>query len=219
MAHIYVKDRTGNDWSRHGRMVEDIGYFAEILRLLFSANKAPSNLPDIFPIGLIEYVVFDTVGLRQEMAYSVDAILVRKSVRLGEEYCVFKGILPDKTDVDCQSLKDYFIGDDYVRAVERINNMENEDRSGDLVLLMKNRTSDDAIDRYTAGVSCKSWHGSLNTSDSYVPLIVSYPGGNKNEIEPFVNDTEGCDVTDGCDGNWRVTDLIKKIIGSEYGTQ
>jgi len=43
---------------------------------------------------------------------------------------------------------------------------------------------------------------SLNHGDSYVPLIVAYPGGNKKELTDIVDNVDYCDVTD----------LIKTII-------
>lgn len=104
----------------------------------------------------------------------------------------------------------------YIKVVDRINNMESLNRSGDIVLLMKDSTSGNEVDRYSTGYSCKSWHGSLNPGDSYVPFIVTYPGGNRFEIEPRVNATSGCNTTQGCEGNWKVTDLTKKIIKGQY---
>ena len=47
--------------------------------------------------------------------------------------------------------------------------MNHTDRSGDIVLIFRDNTNDMPENRYTSGVSCKSWHGSLNPSDSYVP--------------------------------------------------
>ncbi len=70
--------------------------------------------------------------------------------------------------------------------------------------------------RYSTGSACQSWHGSLNRSDSYVPLIVAYPGGNKYELEPLIDNTEGCSASEGCDSNRRVTDLIMEIIKEQY---
>ncbi len=222
MAHIYVKDRTSTDWKTHGRIVEDIGYLAEVLRLLFSTNKTPSNLTDMFPEGLIEYVLFDTIGLNQNMAYSIDAILIRKSVSPGEKYCVYKGIKPDKSDIECDSLQSYFGNSGYVSAVARINNMENEDRSGDIVLLMKDTTFGNTIDRYTTGVACKSWHGLLNLSDSYVPFILAYPGGNSFELNTII-DRQSVYPTEQsvcpsfqCEGNWKLTDIVKEIMKIQY---
>ena len=139
------------------------------------------------------------------LSSSIDIILVRN--KLDNEYEVYAGDLSDSNK--------------YVDAINRIKGMNNKNRSGDIVLIMK-----DYVDipqgesikdyRYTTGVSCKSWHGSLNRSDSYVPLIVTYPGGNKYELEPLIEDTEGCSISQGCDGNWRVTDLIKTIIETQY---
>lgn len=99
--------------------------------------------------------------------------------------------------------------------------MNNINRSGDIVLLLKYDTDipiNEKIEdhRFTTGVSCKSWHGSLNKSDSYVPFIVSYPGGNKFEIEPLIN----TECPDGrCEGNWKLSDIVQKIIKTQYPSQ
>lgn len=92
-----------------------------------------------------------------------------------------------------------------------------------LCIIMKDKTHINASagetienSRYTTGVACKAWHGSLNPSDSYVPLIVAYPGGTKKVLEQIIDNTTGCKVATGCDGNWRVTDLIKKLIENQY---
>jgi hypothetical protein len=86
-------------------------------------------------------------------------------------------------------------------------------RSGDIILLMSDKTDGSANDRYTTGVACNSWHGSLNRSDSYVPLILSYPGGNKFEIDPIIQEV----CTNGlCEGNWKTKDLISEIIKTQY---
>jgi hypothetical protein len=77
---------------------------------------------------------------------------------------------------------------------------------------MKDRASGNTINKYTTGVACKPWRDSLNPHDSYVPLIVAYPGRNKKELTDIVDDIDYCDVTKGCYGNWYVTDFIKTII-------
>ena len=84
---------------------------------------------------------------------------------------------------------------------------------------MKDKLSEDVENRFTTGVACKAWHGSLNEADSYVPLILAYPGGNQKELEMIINATEGCDTVQGCDGNWRVTDLIKQALKAQYQNQ
>ena len=68
-------------------------------------------------------------------------------------------------------------GAEYVKAAMRIAGLNDPMRSGDIILVMKDQTAggdtaDSNIKRFTTGVACKSWHGSLNPSDSYVPLIV-----------------------------------------------
>lgn len=42
MSHIYVKNRANNSWNSP-RLVEDVGYVAELLRLTLSKDKSPSN--------------------------------------------------------------------------------------------------------------------------------------------------------------------------------
>jgi len=95
--------------------------------------------------------------------------------------------------------------------------MNNVKRSGDMVLIMKDNTSGNALDRYTTGVACKSWHGSLSRSDSYVPFIFAYPGGNKTEIETILKKDTVCRSDySNCKGNWKLTETVKEIIKSQY---
>jgi len=91
--------------------------------------------------------------------------------------------------------------------------MNHDKRSGDIILLMKDDPSDASENRFSTAYACKSWHGSLNKSDSYVPLVVSYPGGNKKEFSSML--TSVC-PNNACEGNWKMTDLIKKIIETQY---
>jgi hypothetical protein len=82
---------------------------------------------------------------------------------------------------------------------------------------MKDNTSGNALDRYTTGVACKSWHGSLSRSDSYVPFIFAYPGGNKTELEKILKKDAVCANDYGnCKGNWKLTDTVKEIIKEQY---
>ncbi|OGW50685.1 MAG: hypothetical protein A2Z50_07620 [Nitrospirae bacterium RBG_19FT_COMBO_42_15] len=132
------------------------------------------------------------------LSSSIDAILIRRTINSGYE--AYSG------DIN-----------KYVNASTRIEKMNNKDRSGDIVLIMKSETDSTVIDRYTTGVSCKSWHGSLNPSDSYVPLIVAYPGGNKKEIDDILKKDTACkDDYSGCKGNWKLSDIVKEIISGQY---
>ncbi len=93
------------------------------------------------------------------------------------------------------------------------------ERSGDIILIFKDHTTGSELDRYTCGVACKAWHGSLNPSDSYVPLILAYPGGNKYELQDILDNVEGCETVDGetrCEGNWKVMDVIKELVSGQY---
>jgi len=144
-------------------------------------------------------------------------------IRVGEEYWVFNGVIVDEegniVGANKTALNNYagFNSSKYVDAVNRIKGMNNDKRSGEIVLLFKFDTDSSVSDRYTSGVSCKSWHGSLNCSDSYVPFIVSYPGGNKYEIESILKSDEVCGSDYSlCKGNWKLPDVVKKIINMQY---
>jgi len=102
---------------------------------------------------------------------------------------------------------------EHVRALQRIDGMNHIQRSGDLILIMKDATFGSVSNRYTTAYACKSWHGSLNPSDSYVPFIVAYPGGNKNAIDNAVNTV--CS-NNKCNGNWKLPELVKQIIETQY---
>jgi hypothetical protein len=132
-----------------------------------------------------------------QLASAVETILIRST--LNGEYTVYTGNMSS-----------------YVNATTRINGMNNPTRSGDIILIMKDATTGSASERYTTGVACKSWHGSLNPTDSYVPFIVSYPGGNKFELDPIIQNV----CTNGlCEGNWKAKDLITEIIKTQYTVQ
>jgi len=97
--------------------------------------------------------------------------------------------------------------------VPRIGNVNNFNRSGDIILIMKDKASDDAHNRFTTAYACASWHGSLNKSDSYVPFILGYPGGNSYELNA-VKDTV-C-ASDTCNGNWILPSMIRAILNKQY---
>jgi hypothetical protein len=141
---------------------------------------------------------------------SVDKILIR----IGGQYFQFDGYGPNGYVLNQLSL-----GTEYVKASVRIPGMNDIKRSGDIVLVMKDSVVGPEFSRFTTGVACKSWHGSLNSSDSFVPFIVAYPGGNKMVLETYINNTQGCSLAQGCDGNWKVTDLIQTIVQNQYSSQ
>jgi hypothetical protein len=211
MAHLYFKNRSNNSWISP-RMVEDIGYVAELLRLTISTNKAASNLSNLYPAGLFEEDVPILASI-DRLINSVDMILVRRN----SGYEVFYGIKADGSDILSTPLDNYAVLGSplYVNALKRIADMNHPERSGDIVLVMKDFSTGGAINRFTTAYGCKSWHGSLNPSDSYVPLILSYPGGNKAEVDNFMQNVSACPGGQ-CEGNWNVTDIIKTIISNQY---
>jgi hypothetical protein len=141
---------------------------------------------------------------------SLDKILVRVS----GNYCAFDGLNEDGS-IKCLS-SDPFPESEYPNAWERINGLNHPKRSGDIILIMMDKMND-ISQRFTSGIACKSWHGGLNRSDSYVPFTFSYPGGNRLEIDTILKREDICkDEYSNCTGNWKMTDIIKGIISQQY---
>ena len=112
--------------------------------------------------------------------------------------------------------------DPIIAIFKRVVGFNDPDRSGDIILLMKDATEDNNThNRYSSGVACKSWHGSLNPSDSFVPFIVSYPGGNRDVVDNIIKDTNVCAnnenyIYNNCEGNWKLPDVVKTITTKQY---
>jgi hypothetical protein len=196
MAHIYVTD------------MNKLGKIAELFRL--TLDEHPSEAVQWWNVDDLDYSDFKT-NIIGKLKKSVDKILVRVS----GNYCVFDGLNNDGS-VKC-AIGDPLAGAEYVDAWIRINGMNHPDRSGDIVFVMRDTMSDGALDRFTTGVACKSWHGSLNASDSYVPFILSYPGGNKTALEKILQKESLCKTDySNCKGNWKLSDVVKEIILEQY---
>jgi len=196
MAHVYLAD------------IIKLGKIAELLRL--TLDEHPEEAARWWNVDALDYSDFkvNTIG---RLKASVDKILVR----ISGNYCVFDE-LNDDGSAKC-AVDDPFSVTAYIDAWTRINGMNHKDRSGDIVLIMKDTTTGDAIDRYTTAYACKSWHGSLNPSDSYVPLIVSYPGGNKKEMENILKKDAVCNADYGnCKNNWKLPSMVKGLISEQY---
>ncbi len=196
MAHIYVTDQA------------DLGKVAEIFKLMMQGEyKAEANSR----LGLSEKSYKDLKSTVGRLKTAIDKILVR----VKNNYCVFDTINDDGSP-KCL-LGDPLSTQDYADAWTRIDGMNHPDRSGDIALIMKDATTGSASDRYTTAYACKSWHGSLNPSDSYVPLIISYPGGNKNEVENILKKDTVCNADYGnCNNNWKLPSIVRGIISEQY---
>ena len=204
MAHVYLRGNNGS-WKTMPN-IKDLALFASVLKRIF--NEDGFFLDENLEIKLRKKF--------PNLLSSVDKVLIK----IDGTYKIFGGldVNGDPIPIELTSLN----SPEYVRADGRINNLNPSkgsdlpDRSGDIILVMKDITSSALVNRFTTGVACKAWHGSLNQSDSYVPLILAYPGGNKYEVETIIKDTEGCSVVQGCDGNWNVYDLILDAIKKQY---
>ena len=205
MAHVYIK---GADWQGDpGQTIMGM-----VLDRLNKVLRKGATATGSFREKIQKYF--------PRLDSAIDAILIRKT--LNSAYEVLDNIGEDAQGkvINTIPLETYLsTRPEFVGALERISRMNNKDRSGDIILIFKDDTNDNPLNRFSSGSACKSWHGSLNPSDSYVPLIVAYPGGNRYELEPLINNTEGCNVILGCDGNWRTTDLIREIIEAQYSRQ
>ncbi len=192
-----------------------LGEIAEIFRVMLGGYN-PNDAKWLGFTDTDDYIEFqeETVG---RLWKSIDKILIRME---DGNYYVFNGLDGDGEPAILGV--DTLTGSEYIEAELRIKGMNNKNRSGDIVLIMKDNVDipqGGSIEdyRYTTGSACKSWHGSLNPSDSYVPLIIAYPGGNKTEIEEILQRDTLCNTDySGCRGNWKVTDIVKEIIFEQY---
>jgi hypothetical protein len=194
MAHIYL--RSGDNW-RNLPSADELRDLAQIFKQIFQENG----------VNFDEDVRVEMEGAFPRLLTSIDKILIR----VDNIYQIFNGLDGTGNMLPLDELTS-LIASKYVKASARITGMNNLDRSGDIILVFKDFTNDIPENRYTSGVACKSWHGSLSPSDSYVPFIVAYPGGNKSEIIPLIGSTYGCGTVLGCDGNWRLVELIQSIL-------
>ncbi len=197
LAHLYMKGTNG--WKSNLDMSK-VAELAGLLNAYFAENGLDLKKADRDRF--------------KRLLSSLDTILIRD----GGVYKIFKGVKIDAagnvTGPETELINENtFDANKYVTALKRITGLNNPDRSGDLVFIFKDSTNDISENRYTSGVACKSWHGSLNPSDSYVPLIAAYPGGNKSELEPTINIV--C-LQNKCEGNWKVTDIILEMIKKQY---
>ncbi|MEW5744066.1 MAG: alkaline phosphatase family protein [Nitrospirota bacterium] len=196
MAHVYVTNKS------------KLGNIAELLRLALSGHY-PAEALKWWDMDGLDYLDLKETAVGRLKASS-DKILVRVS----GDYCVFGGVNDDGSP-KCASV-DPFVSSEYVNAWERTNGMNHTQRSGDIVLVMKDDMGD-INQRYTTGVACKSWHGSLNRSDSYVPFIFAYPGGSKLEIDKILQKDTLCRTGySNCKGNWNLTDIVNETISAQY---
>jgi hypothetical protein len=150
---------------------------------------------------------------------SVDFILIREN----SQYHVFNGIAEDGT-VQLGDVQSFLsTRADLPYALERIQFMNDLNRSGDLIVHFKTLLP---INRYTSGSSCRGDHGGLSRMESFVPLIASYPGGNKEEFLKWWNELGQAAVCSAdsdqgagnlaCHGSWMTTDLIRELIRELY---
>ncbi len=185
MAHIYIK--SGNSWANASSDINKLKLFAGLLKAYFMDGGVKLRKKDKDKFT--------------KLLSSVNKILIRDN-----------GVYKEFIGYNA-SLSELSLGNEYVNGGTRIAGMNDLNRSGDLVLIMNDFKGGDAIYRYTTGVACKAWHGSLNASDSYVPMIVAYPGGKQSEIKSFVD--IAC-PSNTCEGNWKMPDIIQEILKKQY---
>jgi hypothetical protein len=235
ITHVYVRNRVTGSFATAPALTSndepaELALVAEFLRLALTPNASSQFLPFTSEqLGNIQ----DVAG---RMRDSVDFILYRPED--GGAYRIFDG-LDANGAVRSRGLEQFFAEppntDRFIRPIERIRAMNDPNRSGDLVVHFRFGPSQAVIDRYTAGTSCRAWHGSLETADSYVPMIVAYPGGNTGEFLRWFNDNQQsppgdpsrvCKSVDAqdpslpgnfdCHGNWMTTDLIRELLRELY---
>jgi hypothetical protein len=186
----------------------DLGEVAEIFKLMMQGEYIEEA---VNVLGLTVKGCKDLRSKIGKLKTSIDKILVR----VNGSYCVFDKMNEDGSP-KC-AITDPLTVQVYIDAWTRINGMNHPDRSGDIVLIMKDSAGGLASDRYTTGYACKAWHGSMNSSDSYVPFIFSYPGGHNADLEKILQKDIVCNADySNCNRNRIMPDIIKAIISEQY---
>jgi predicted AlkP superfamily pyrophosphatase or phosphodiesterase len=210
MAHIYFKG--SGSWSTQPGTDDQVELrrLAEVFRVLYQ-EEVLQEAADVLGIDQISYL-----KLREEKSGRLQSSIDRILIREGGVYKEFKGY------GSSQVTSDISLSDAYIQYRARIEGLNNPDRSGDIILIMRDKTEEHESQRFTCGVACKAWHGGLNPGDSYVPFILAYPGGNAVEVERLREGIGNC-PEDGsyCEecacGNWKVTGVIMQVIQKQYG--
>jgi hypothetical protein len=231
MAHLYLRP-DGAAWTSHPTDKE-LGMVAEVLRLFLAdgaqIDQTGTQTPGVdtshpaFPSGAYQQLLAELntaeVNLSR-LVGAVDLILVRAS---GGQYVVYNGLQPtaDPAQISIASrpLSVLSSSPHYVQAVKRIEEMNDPRRSGDIVLVMRARTDDLPDQRFTSGPACRGWHGGLNRADSYVPLILGYPGGNSRALAELAQRVCGPPIGTGqhdCEQNRVLPELATEIYRQEY---
>ncbi len=148
MAHLYVKGVDG--W-----------------------NSDPQSDLLIKVADLLQASLSEGDGPIPRLSSSVEAILIRPT--RNSDYVVYNGsTINEAGQITLNTfipLTTYFSdGTRYIDALNRINGMDHPNRSGDLVLIMKDATTGGVADRYTTGVACKSWHGRATSGGAEQPI-------------------------------------------------
>ena len=224
IAHFYVRDLASNTFLQQPRVstgteAGEVVKVAEILRVLFGPPPAAAGSS----LGLTSGDIEKLQTLAGTMHDSIDFILYRDS----GQYRVFDGLDPTTGAVQSASLESLVsaAGDRFVFPLERIRNMNDPSRSGDVVVHFRFDSDAMASERFTAGVSCRAWHGGLGRADSFVPLIVSAPGGSG---DGFLNwwtyghgqeriCATGQNSNLDCHGNWLAADMAHTLLTDLYG--
>jgi Type I phosphodiesterase / nucleotide pyrophosphatase len=232
MAQLYVRPDDG-DWKQHPSDKE-LGVVAEVLRLFlmngqhieadgtrrFVDTSHPafvSNAYQVFRNNLrhLERLAEGPRTALRPSAPAVDVILVRPN---GGDYVVYNGLQtsadPNQVAIDWLPLSVLSSSLDYVDVVNRVLEMNDPSRSGDIVLVMRTRTDDPPAKRFTSGVACRGWHAGLNRADSYVPLILSYPGGNKAIVDTIAQTV--CGAGANCARNTALPAFVEQVYREEY---
>jgi hypothetical protein len=231
MAHLYLRP-DGANWTAHPTEKE-LAAVAESSRLFLMNGRqidlqtgAPSFADTSHaafgpqPYERLKNALTGPDNDLSPLVGAVDLILVRPN---GGEYVVYNGLQPsnDPLQVSIASLPLSVLAGSphYVQAVKRIEEMNDPRRSGDIVLVMRTRTDDLPTQRFTTGPACRGWHGGLNRADSYVPLILAYPGGNSRLLAELTQRVCRPPIGTGqhdCEQNRVLPELARQVYREEY---
>jgi DNA-binding beta-propeller fold protein YncE len=249
MAHVYVRttatnaEGTREDWAEEACQADRDTIANGVVAALGGLPAAFGISPNLNS----EAAAFGTARPLRSLTAAIDFVLVRKGqsyvVRQprypqtatptptptptgtpteASERAECNGLSVPNSSIEEFALEQFFGAENrstYVHAIDRIKKLDHRARAGDIILVFRSRTDDLATARYTSSSNIPSWHGSLNRSDSYVPFIVSYPGGNADPLKTVVSSSLICSNVTTCDSTLRVAPLVEHILALQTGPE
>jgi len=138
MAHIYLRNTAG--WRTLPESA-DLIELAEVMRLFYQVENI-EEAQNVLGLGWVEYLKLKT-NQASRLGQSIDQILIRDGTQYKIFKKIFKGYSPSGVLLPFETISASSLpAGKYVNGTFRVTEMNHEERSGDLVLIMKSDSAD-----------------------------------------------------------------------------